>query len=176
MAKASKTPPVHSQLTSLQQRGDTILDAQIEQLVQLCLRAYVPGNRTPTHLCPDRPSIFEAETSVKTMVGGDLSLLDAFFSASIRAGARGGDIYVATEGSDISMIRGMALWWGPGVEAFSTSVFLDFAIANIEILEQSLQRRPTTRIAFVYIEITAGSTRVAQHYREFICALALSMC
>ncbi|KAJ7356904.1 hypothetical protein DFH08DRAFT_620521, partial [Mycena albidolilacea] len=57
---------------------------------------------------------------VQTIVGGDLSLLDAFFSASIRAGVLGGDIYVATEETNGTMIRGMALWWRPGVEPFST--------------------------------------------------------
>ncbi|KAJ6519391.1 hypothetical protein C8R45DRAFT_1204575 [Mycena sanguinolenta] len=81
-------------------------DAEIEQLVQLCVRAYTP-----------------AETSVKTIIDGNFSLLDGFFRASIRAGALGGDIHVATEGADSNMIRGMALWWGPGVEPFSTSVF-----------------------------------------------------
>ncbi|KAK7064602.1 N-acetyltransferase domain-containing protein [Favolaschia claudopus] len=70
-----------------------ISDDQIEQLVQLCLRAYTP-----------------AETSVKNMVGGDLSLLDGFFRASIRAGTMGGGVYVATEESDHNIIRGMALW------------------------------------------------------------------
>jgi hypothetical protein len=69
----------------------------------------------------------EAEVSVKTIVGGDLSLLSAFFRASIRAGALGGEIYVATEAADSSMIRGMALWWGPGCEGFSTSVFTNLA-------------------------------------------------
>lgn len=69
--------------------------------------------------------VIEAETSVQTIVGGDLSLLDAFFSASIRAGVLDGDIYVATEETNGTMIRGMALWWRPGVEPFSTSVFIE---------------------------------------------------
>ncbi|KAJ6574644.1 hypothetical protein B0H19DRAFT_1342183 [Mycena capillaripes] len=64
--------------------------------------------------------VFEAEISVKTIVGGDASLLGAFFGASIRAGVQGGEIFVATEAADSSMIRGMALWWGPGIEPFST--------------------------------------------------------
>ncbi|KAJ7923057.1 hypothetical protein B0H13DRAFT_1865366 [Mycena leptocephala] len=91
----------YGQSTSFRKGSDKILDVQIEQLVQLCLRTY--GEE-------------KAEVSVKTIVGGDLSLLSAFFRASIRAGALGGEIYVATEAADSSMIRGMALWWGPGVK------------------------------------------------------------
>ncbi|KAJ7456560.1 hypothetical protein FB451DRAFT_1183726 [Mycena latifolia] len=61
-----------------------------------------------------------ADIGVKTLVGGDVSLLGSFFSASIRAGALGGQIYIATEAADTTVIRGMALWWGPGAEPFST--------------------------------------------------------
>ncbi|KAJ7102362.1 hypothetical protein B0H15DRAFT_749953, partial [Mycena belliarum] len=57
-----------------------------------------------------------------TIVGGDLSLLGSFFNATIRAGTLGGEIHVATETADTSVIRGMALWWGPGAEPFSTSI------------------------------------------------------
>ncbi|KAJ7770897.1 hypothetical protein DFH07DRAFT_259012 [Mycena maculata] len=78
--------------------------AQITELVQLCVEAYG-----------------KEDISLKTLVGGnDLSLLDAFFGASIRAGALGGKLYVATEAADTSVIRGMALWYGPGAESFST--------------------------------------------------------
>ncbi|KAJ7042688.1 hypothetical protein C8F04DRAFT_1252099 [Mycena alexandri] len=80
------------------------LDAQIDQLVDLCLRAYD-----------------QADTSIRALVGGDVSLLGDFFRATLRAGALGGaSIYIATEATD-TLIRGMALWWGPGVEAFSTA-------------------------------------------------------
>ncbi|KAJ7693635.1 hypothetical protein B0H17DRAFT_932655 [Mycena rosella] len=77
-------------------------DTEIEELVQVCLRAYDP-----------------TDISVQTLVGGDLSLLGSFFGASIRAGALSGKIYVATEAGDAAVIRGMALWWGPGAEPLS---------------------------------------------------------
>ncbi|KAJ6604235.1 hypothetical protein DFH09DRAFT_1067971 [Mycena vulgaris] len=62
------------------------------------------------------------DPTVKTLVGGDVSSLDAFFVASIRAAALGGKIYIATEAVDTTVIRGMAVWWGPGAEPFSTSI------------------------------------------------------
>ncbi|KAJ7785852.1 hypothetical protein B0H16DRAFT_1875979 [Mycena metata] len=79
-------------------------EAQIDELVQLCLQAYD-----------------QADTSIRALVGGDVFLLGDFFGASLRAGVLGGaSIYIATEATD-TLIRGMALWWGPGVEAFSTT-------------------------------------------------------
>ncbi|KAJ7071440.1 hypothetical protein C8F01DRAFT_434071 [Mycena amicta] len=82
-------------------------DDQIEQLVQLCLRAYNAGEET-------------WDISVKTLAGGNTAGLTSFFRASIRA-AVGGEIHVVSEDGDTSgPIRGLALWQPPGVEAFST--------------------------------------------------------
>ncbi|KAJ7630548.1 hypothetical protein FB45DRAFT_1027760 [Roridomyces roridus] len=78
---------------------------EIDEMVKLCLRAYN-----------------QEEISVKTLAGGDVGLLNDFFCASLRAGALGGKICVATEaGNDGNVIRGMALWWPPGAEPFSQS-------------------------------------------------------
>ncbi|KAJ7139728.1 hypothetical protein C8R44DRAFT_867841 [Mycena epipterygia] len=103
-------------------------DFQIEQLIQLCARAYDP-----------------ADISVKNLVGGDISLLDAFFGASIRAGALGAQIYVATETGDSNVIRGMAMWWGPGVEPFSTSVSTNLPVERRTLTHMALQRRTATK-------------------------------
>ncbi|CAK5280064.1 unnamed protein product [Mycena citricolor] len=80
-------------------------DSQIEEIIHVCLRAYDPH-----------------ETSIRTLSGDDPVLLAAFFRASIRAGVLAGRIFVVSESADPTVIRGFALWWEPGVEAFSTSV------------------------------------------------------
>nr|GAT43650.1 predicted protein [Mycena chlorophos] len=78
---------------------------QIEKLVQLCLRTYNPS-----------------EISVKTLAGGDTTRLTLFFSASLRCAALGGEIHVVTEEGDMNgQFRGVAVWWQPGVEPFSSA-------------------------------------------------------
>lgn len=63
-------------------------------------------------------------------MGGDRSLVRPQLESSLRAGAVGGEIHIASFGPEVSDIVGAAVWYGPGQASMSTCV--SFTCANME--------------------------------------------
>jgi hypothetical protein len=78
------------------------------------------------------------DVSVRTVIGDDGSLFDPFFRAAIRAGVLAGKFYLATD--ELENTVGMALWFGPGQEAFSRSVVIH---PTPQVVHPTLWRRAT---------------------------------
>ncbi|CAA7269972.1 unnamed protein product [Cyclocybe aegerita] len=76
-------------------------DAQIEQAVELSMRAY------------------EGDESVVSMIGGDETLRIHMFRAMIRAGAREGAFYAVTDTMS-GIILSFSIWFAPGRRIFDT--------------------------------------------------------
>lgn len=81
-------------------------DSQIEQAVQLLLRA------------------FEGDVSLKTMTSGNDDLEPLLFRSMLKAGALEGTIYVVTAEDGADDIYSIGVWFGPGQKMFSSQAQL----------------------------------------------------
>ncbi|EIM85221.1 uncharacterized protein STEHIDRAFT_111847 [Stereum hirsutum FP-91666 SS1] len=74
-----------------------VVDAQIDQAVGICIRAY------------------DGDTALKAMLGDDLKLTDIFFRSMLRGGALEGSFYIANDGKNTSVVSSVSVCFPPGV-------------------------------------------------------------